>query len=72
MLGRWLFTIEQILEEDVGYLHGALIDRGADTTLQNHLQNFRIGWHLIDGGVELADFLLNVFNSHLNGRQNDL
>ena len=68
MLGGWLFSVKKVFEEDVGYLHGALVDRRAYTTLQDHLQNFRIRWHLIYGGIELGNLLLNVLDSNLDGR----
>lgn len=67
MRGGIFLAIKQVFEEDVGHFHRALVDRGANTTLQNHLQNFRISRVLIYGRIELGNLLLNVLDGDLNG-----
>ena len=37
VFGSGLFAVKEVLEEDVGHLDGALVDRGPDTALQDHL-----------------------------------
>ena len=68
MFSGGLFAVEQVLEEDICHFHWALVHRCSYTALQDHLQNFRIRWHLIYCRIELGNLLLNVLDSNLDGR----
>ena len=72
VLGRALGALEQLFQEHVGHLGGALVHRGADAALEHHLQDFRVR-RLLDGGrLELLELLLDVLYGHLNGGQHHL
>lgn len=49
-----------------------LVDSGANTALQHHLQHLGVGRLLVCGQKQLLCFFLHVLNGHLHRDQNDL
>ena len=64
--------VEDVLEEDVGDLHWALVDGGPDAPLEDHLQDLGVRRDLVGGGLQLVDLLLHVLDGHLDRGQHDL
>ena len=68
MFGGRFLAIKKVFQENIGDLHGSLIDRRPNAALQDHLQNFRIGRMLSYGRVQFGNLLLDVLDGHLDRR----
>lgn len=54
------------------YLNRHLVDSGAHTALQHHLQHLGVCRVLVCGKGEFLSLLLHVLNGHFHGDKNDL